>query len=525
MDPSLSVSNDPHHTSFTTFPPFNNPNPFAAPQHTYFTGAVNNSAVAPPMNNQFFQPPPQPAPQQSNEHPPYADMICSAIAALNEPDGSSKQAISRFIERGYSGIPQAHGALMTHHLKSLKNNGVLTMVKKSYKFAAPTPPTSVAVAAAAAAAGLEHPRSDFMTNVVVENQPLPDPAPTSTPQTQKRGRGRPPKPKPDVQPNEVLQSNGKSAWVPNQSPLSRPEEEMQPQTHAHALAQAQPLSQIQPQFQIQPQSQIQPQPLIKRPPGRPRKDGSSPTARASVSGGVEIAKRRGRPPSGRAAGRERKPAVVSAPPSVIPYVANGGVRRRGRPRRVDTGASYVAPPPPPPNAETGGDDVAVVVAKRGRGRPPKIGGAIRKAMKPQRGYFRSGRPVGRPRKNAMFRGASGQQDAGYGELKEKFELFQEKAKGIVNVLKAEIGGSENQAVVQAIQELEGLTVTTTVATTVTRETTDEPQHMEEMLADEQHRETDPEPEGQGQGQAEGQGEAEGQGQGQTDAEAMQEALF
>uniref|UniRef100_A0A1J3FQW4 HMG-Y-related protein A n=1 Tax=Noccaea caerulescens TaxID=107243 RepID=A0A1J3FQW4_NOCCA len=492
MDPSLSVTSDPHHPPpFTSFPPFTNSNPYGAANHPFYGGA-------PPNNNQFFQVPPNPAPvappHPSFVHPPYSDMICTAIAALNEPDGSSKQAISRYIERIYTGIPPAHGALLTHHLRTLKASGILTMVKKSYKFAVTPPPTSVAVAAAAASAGLEPPRSDFTSNPVNENQPLPDQAVTATPLTQKRGRGRPPKPKPEVlvQHSDVSQINGKPTWEQNELPISRPEEVIQ--------AQAQP--------------QTQPQPPIKRPPGRPRKDGALPTVKASSSGGMEIAKRRGRPPSGRAAGRERKPAVVSAPVSVYPYVANGGVRRRGRPRRVDAGASSVAAAaPPPPNAVIGGEQV--VVAKRGRGRPPKIGGVIRKPLK--RGYFRTGRPVGRPRKNVASKEASGQQAVGYGELKKNFELFQEKAKRVVEVLKAEMVGKENQAVVQAIQDLEELTVTT-------METTDEPQqHMEAMQADEHHPETEPEGLGQAQMQP-GEHHPETE-QAQTEAEAMQEALF
>ncbi|KAF8095212.1 hypothetical protein N665_0339s0081 [Sinapis alba] len=442
MDPSLPPP-------FTAFPPFTNSNSFSPPQHPFYgAAAVNSSPVPPPNNNQFFQPSPPVPVHPSVNHPPYSEMICSAISALNEADGSSKQAISRYIERFYTGIPPAHGALLTHHLRTLKNSGVLVMVKKSYKLAAYTPPTSVA------AAGLEPPRSNF-NNRVNETQQLPDLAAASAPQTQKRGRGRPPKAKPDG----LLQTNGKPTLE---------------------------------------QNQLQPQPPIKRPPGRPRKDGASPTVKASVSGGEEIAKRRGRPPSGRAAGRERKPAVVSAPASVFPYVANGGVRRRGRPKRIDAGASSVAPP----KADGGGEQVA----KRGRGRPPKIGGVIRKAMKPKRGYFRTGRPVGRPRKNAALKGASGQQDISYVELKKKFESFQEKAKEIVNVLKAEVGGSDNQAVFQAIHDLEELTVTK-------RETTEEPRHMEDVQPDEQHFENEPQPEGHEQGQV------------QTETEAMQEALF
>ncbi|XP_048636319.1 COPII coat assembly protein SEC16-like [Brassica napus] len=427
MDPSLPPP------PFTAFPPFtnSNSNPFPPPQHPF------SSAVAQPNNNQFFQPSPPVPSHPSVNHPHYSEMICSAISALNEPDGSSKQAISRYIERFYTGIPPAHGSLLTHHLRTLKNSGVLVMVKKSYKLAA---------------AALEPPRSD-----VNETQQLPDPAATSAPQTQtqtqKRGRGRPPKAKPTLEQNQLVVSE---------------------------------------QMQAQP-------PPVKRPPGRPRKDGALPTVKASVSGGEEIAKRRGRPPSGRAAGRERKPAVVPAPVSVFPYVANGGVRRRGRPKRLDAGASSVAPPP---KAEGGGEQVA----KRGRGRPPKIGGVIRKAMKPKRGYFRTGRPVGRPRKNAASKGASGQQDISFGELKKKFELFQEKAKEIVNVLKAEVGGSDNQAVVQAIHDLEELTVTK-------RETTEEPRHMEDVQPDELYFENEPQPDGHGHGQV------------QTETEAMQEALF
>lgn len=87
-------------------------------------------------------------------------------------------------------------------------------------------------------------------------------------------------------------------------------------------------------------------------------------------------------------------------------------------------------------------------------------------------------------------------------------MQQEKAKEILNVLKAGVT-SDNEAVVRAIQDLEGLTVVETV----------EPQAMEE----EQPEEAAPPPT-----EAETQGEEQGQereGQTQTEAEAMQEALF
>lgn len=85
-------------------------------------------------------------------------------------------------------------------------------------------------------------------------------------------------------------------------------------------------------------------------------------------------------------------------------------------------------------------------------------------------------------------------------------MQQEKAKEIVNVLKAEVGGSDNQAVVQAIHDLEELTVTK-------RETAEEPRYMEDVQPDELYFENEPQPDGHGQGQV------------QTEAEAMQEALF
>lgn len=292
-------------------------------------------------------------------------MICAAIAALNEPDGSSKMAISRYMERSYPGLPSAHGALLTHHLKSLKSSGVLAMVKKSYKFAAASPPESVAVAAAAAAAGLEPPRSEILPSV--NDQRLIDPVAVtgSASQPQKRGRGRPPKPRSeapqqqqqqpsDVQPGGIVQSNGQPSWEQYQLANTKPTEEVTESA--------------------------------KRRPGRPRKNGAAPIVQASSV--AVIMKRRGRPPGRRAAGRQRKPRSVSSTASVFPHVANGA-RRRGRPRRVDSSGTAVAP--------AGGEIVAVAPGmKRGRGRPPKIGGVINRLItKPKRGR---GRPVGRPRK-------------------------------------------------------------------------------------------------------------------------------
>lgn len=97
-------------------------------------------------------------------------------------------------------------------------------------------------------------------------------------------------------------------------------------------------------------------------------------------------------------------------------------------------------------------------------------------------------------------------------------MQQEKAKRVVEVLKAEMVGIENQAVVQAIQDLEELTVTT-------METTDEPQQHMEAMQPYEHHHPEIEPEGQGQAQMQpGEHHPETE-QAQTEAEAMQEALF
>lgn len=306
-------------------------------------------------------------------------MICSAIASLNEPNGSSKLAISRYIERSYTGIPlqPSHSALLTHHLKSLKTSGVLALVKKSYKFATPSaPPESVAVAAAAAAAGLEAPRSETVNNMMVVSASTPGSAAASVPgsasgsQPLKRGRGRPPKPKPVAHPQQnVVQSNGQ---------------------YELPLVIANPTEQVN-NTPVTTES-------VKRRPGRPRKNAyAAPEIMPAPFVGTMhvqpfIMKRRGRPPGRRAAGRQRKPKSVSATTSVFPFVASGA-RRRGRPRRGESSnanAIIVAP--------GGGEIVAAAVApgmKRGRGRPPKVGGVISRIVKPKRGR---GRPVGRPRK-------------------------------------------------------------------------------------------------------------------------------
>ncbi|CAH2053423.1 unnamed protein product [Thlaspi arvense] len=310
-------------------------------------------------------------PDASSNCPPYPQMIRAAIADLNEPDGSSKIAISRHIERSLYTLPANHGSVLSHHLKVMKKSGALVMVRKSYKLAS---------------GGPDAPRSVIT------------PVQASASQPQKRGRGRPPKPKPQAQPQPItVQSNGQS--------VTRPTGEV---TESG-----------------------------KRRPGRPRKDGSAPIVQAAAMAG--IMKRRGRPPGRRAAGRQRKPKSVSATASVFPSYDANGARRAGRPRSAESSGTVAAAP-------AGGEAVAVAPGmKRGRGRPPKIGGVMNRIIaKPSRGR---GRPAGRPRKNITVA-----QEPAYGELKKKLDLFKEKAVEIFNMLTA--GG--DQSVAQARKELEVL---------------------------------------------------------------------
>nr|GEW20764.1 putative mitochondrial protein [Tanacetum cinerariifolium] len=80
----------------------------------------------------------------SPPHPPYNEMIRSAIVGLKDKDGSSKQAISKYIEKefGHTNLPPTHPVMLTHHLKRMRDEGQLVMVKHSYML----PPSAGSVA-------------------------------------------------------------------------------------------------------------------------------------------------------------------------------------------------------------------------------------------------------------------------------------------------------------------------------------------------------------------------------------------
>ncbi|KAF5730316.1 histone H1.2-like [Tripterygium wilfordii] len=377
-----------------------------------------------PPNNIAHAANPAPPLHPAYSHPPYAEMIHTAITALKERDGSSKRAIAKYIERAYTDLPPTHSALLTHHLKRLKLKGLLVMVKKSYKLPRSDPPPG-------------------------NSNPVPD---SSSPPGAKRGRGRPPKPKP------IGPSNGYFDTQPNIN--AQPDINAQPTTDAQptaidSLPSSNMLLQLQPVL-VSVGLVDEPAATVRRGPGRPRKSGV-----VGQVGGLGVAKRgRGRPPGSgpkMAPGRPRKPKSVTAvlgpkrgpgrPPKtvVVPYASPlpSPVKARGRPKKFAEGGEMMAG-----LAAEGGE----IEPRKRPGRPPKVGGPMK--MKPRKS---TGRPVGRPKKIA----ASGiaevpQLQATHQDFRRKLEFFQSKVKQAVGVLKPQLTNESAISAVAAIQELEGL---------------------------------------------------------------------
>ncbi|KAH9314203.1 hypothetical protein KI387_022830 [Taxus chinensis] len=70
----------------------------------------------------------------SASHPPYRQMIAEAISALKERNGSSQQAIAKFVEGKYQPHLQPNfKKMLLIQLKNLTNAGELTRVKNSFK--------------------------------------------------------------------------------------------------------------------------------------------------------------------------------------------------------------------------------------------------------------------------------------------------------------------------------------------------------------------------------------------------------
>ncbi|OVA01752.1 Ribosomal protein L10/L12 [Macleaya cordata] len=301
-------------------------------------------------------PPKQHGPNHLN-HPPYAEMIISAIKTLNEKKGSSRKAIAKFIDSTYTNLPQSHAALLSHHLRRLKKNGIVLMIKHSYKLPKSSPPpTSTA--------------TGFATGTT-ESGPsglLP-----------KRGRGRPPKTKPIIGPDgsvSVLPKKGRgrppmSLTKPKAIDRAGPRPRGRPKRNVSG-SDFGSISVIVPHMVVvPPKATATVVSATGRPVGRPRKMNMDST----VVGGVVNPSRVS---PGRPVGRPRKVGGVVKPKSVSTGRPVGRPPKVGgvvKPKRVSTGRPVGRPP------KVGG-----------RGRPPKVAGVEKPVSVP------TGKPVGRPRK-------------------------------------------------------------------------------------------------------------------------------
>ncbi|KAG6625377.1 histone H1-like [Carya illinoinensis] len=397
MDPTLPLPFPPPPSATPSFP-----DPTAIPAVVpAATEAQNHLAhAANPTLNPNLPPAANPAPQLNHSHPPYAEMIYAAIAALNERNGSSKRAIAKYIEQAYSGLPPSHSALLTHNLKRLKNTGHLVMVKKSYKL----------------------PRSDASPSAP------PAPSLSGDPKGQGRGRGRPPKPK--IAPGPIIEPNAQPVLValglvddPNVQPVEAKRGPGRPRKTGPVGQDGGPTKRGRgrppgPRVGVKPR-------LMKKTP--------KPKSVTSVLGSNGLKRGRGRPPKS-----QLKTMVIPFAPNNVPAVAPvvNVPRPRGRPKKD------AAAPVLPVYAADG-------VVGKFPGGPPNVG----KARKPKK---TTGRPVGRPKKNAAPFALSAVPDAqpiAYVDLKRKLEYIQSKVSEAVAVLKHQI---TNESAVVAIQELEGL---------------------------------------------------------------------
>ncbi|PRQ18465.1 putative High mobility group protein HMGA, plant [Rosa chinensis] len=65
------------------------------------------------------------------DHPTYAVMIRRAIEELNEEQGSTEEAISKYIREKFDGLPLAHASFLSLHLKKLNERGEIVCVSKN----------------------------------------------------------------------------------------------------------------------------------------------------------------------------------------------------------------------------------------------------------------------------------------------------------------------------------------------------------------------------------------------------------
>lgn len=401
-------------------------------------------------------------PTPTHNHPPYSQMITAAITALKEKDGSSRQAIAKYIERVYSDLPPNHSALLTQHLKRLKNCGELVMVKHSY--ALPRSPT----------------------------QSQPDPAGNAL--SPKRRPGRPPKPKLEQQPQFQFQPEDSMGQFPQlhfqQPSMPHFQPFVVPEVHnsgpesvfaSLGLVDAPPA----------PPPPPQPTPATKRRPGRPKRIISEDKVPAAPLG----VRRPGRPPKGNQPGLATVSGVVVGRPRGRPKknISTGttGIPR-GRPKASATTIAKKLGRPrgrPAKNAQLGsagglvivpitdndapaaaplpGNNGVVPMPKR-RGRPPtKYADGLLPAPKPRGRLPRSsadgvkkprklsGKPLGRPRKNALLAAPNApdsQHLEALQDLQGKLEQLKSRIKETASVLRPCLNSETAMAALQDLEE-------------------------------------------------------------------------
>ncbi|PHT47430.1 hypothetical protein CQW23_11638 [Capsicum baccatum] len=274
----------------------------------------------------------------------YHLLITAAITALREKEGSSRIAIAKYIDRVYSNLPPNHSALLTHHLKRLKNSGYLAMIKHSYVLAAPgsAPPTAAAV------------DSNGNGTDVAKRKPGP--------QAQQEHQ---------AQFQDQFQDQFQAQFQAQQH---------QQQAQFQNPFQAQPQFQYLQQQQFQPQMQFQPDPLLQNQlhfqPHQPQAAYAAPESQNYSNLGAESN------PSG------SLPPATGAPAPLAPSIEGSTTKRRpGRPRK--DGSTEAKPVQPKSPVQSG--------MKKRPGRPPKTA-TVNASTSP--GSAVASKPRGRPRKSS-----------------------------------------------------------------------------------------------------------------------------
>ncbi|KAK1388271.1 H15 domain-containing protein [Heracleum sosnowskyi] len=431
-----------------------------------------------------------------DNHPPYDEMITAAILAMKEKDGSSRQAIAKYIESEFKNLSVSHASLLTQHLRKMKNMGKLVMNKHSYMLSG---------------SGVGQSQSGgFAEGSSVGS---------------KRKPGRPPKIQANgggVEPgnaggggsvNGVLGVTAPASVqvlapvpfdpigaVPNVVPMG--------DVDGMDGVTASPFDPIGAVPNVVPMGEVDGGTVVKRRPGRPSKmqavaveaepiavaepgvggevvkAGRRPGRPPKVSNGKEIVsvgRKPGRPPKvnneivvvgegGSVLGKRRrgrpvkKTGMVSAlmgiggglkrgrgrPPKMRAIGLVMGQRPRGRPRK-----GTVFKPRGRPRKNVGGVGTAIIVPIEGMGdagRPSKL--AVRR--KPRK---LSGKPLGRPKKGASvlaIQSSDQQQSVSYQDLKGRYEHFQTRVKHAVDVVKPYLSNEFAPVALGVLQEIEEL---------------------------------------------------------------------